>query len=462
MYHMDELLAQICLEPGEGEKQFVLRDYVPIGRILKEGGSCTVSLADMDGKFCSVCGDHGGNRTARILKVTGEGPCRVSFFVGSGWWAEPDGAYTDAMHRFSGWAGSDGINSFNLKDGVDAYGADTDATLFVFGDTLVSEVDRKTDRRLQPVYMPNNTYGIMGKTPADLEFYLNRDENGIPRASLIPSPEVAEPEEWFWLQDGIVLDRKLYLSPLVVGPDLSRPEGYQFRVTGVAMAVIPIEENRPVFEKAVQYRTRLYAETDTYRYTGGIAYMPYTREAGWEDGDGYIYIYGYRSRVDQLKSSELIVCRTLPQDFGCEEKWRWFDGEGWNGTDILQSAPLLSAVSAEMSVMPIRGGANDGRFLAVFQKHVESDTLAYAVGDTPAGPFASAQAVWHCDENPRIDPTVYTYNAKAHCHLSTPDSILASYNVNTPSWEINCRFGSIYRPRFLRLHDTTLEGGCRG
>lgn len=457
MYHVGDLLAQLKLEQGETEKQLILRDILPIGKIDVQGEACRVFLSVTGEKtdFTEVKGS-GFNQMASVLKIEGTAPVSVRFYVGEGWWAEADRKYTAAFHRKSGWTGGDGINSFNLKDGNDAYGADTDSTMFIFGDTLVGEVDTDTDERIQPVDMPNNTYAMMGKNLQELQFVVPKDAEGKTLAVLEPSPAVSDPGDWFWLQDGVVVGQTLYLSPLVMKMDTTKPEGFQFKIGGIAMAAVPLQDGKPLFEQARQYRTRLYARKDGFQYVGGIAYMPYTEQAGWQDGDGYIYVYGYRSQLEVYRNCQLIAGRVRPEEFENESRWRWYDGKGWNGTDITEAMPLLDHVSCEMSVMPIRAGRQKGKFLAVFQYDVQSSYVAYSVGETPAGPFEPAKMVWLCDENRRIDPTAYMYNAKAHCHLSEPDSILASYNVNTPSMEINYRFGTIYRPRFIRLHSTSV------
>lgn len=457
MYHVGDLLAQLRLDPEETEKQLILRDLLPIGKILIQGGPCRVwiSVSGKPDDFTEVT-DSGCDRMASVLRIEGAAPAMARFYVGEGWWAEADRKYTTAFHRKNGWTGGDGINSFNLQDGNDAYGAETDSTMFIFGDTLVGKVDTDTDERIQPVYMPNNTYAIMGSTLEDLHFVVPEDEQGKPEAVLTPSPDVSDPGDWFWLQDGVVVGQTLYLSPLVMKMDETKPEGFQFKIGGIAMAAVPLSGGQPHFDAARQYKTKLYARKDGFQYVGGIAYMPYTVQAGWKDGDGYIYVYGYRSPLEIYRNCQLIAGRVRPEDFEKESCWRWYDGEGWNGTDITQAVPLLDHVSCEMSVMPIRAGRQKGKFLAVFQHDVQSSYVAYAVGDSPAGPFEQAKMVWLCDEDRRIDPSVYMYNAKAHSHLSEPDSILVSYNVNTPSMETNERFATIYRPRFIRLHSTSV------
>lgn len=456
MYHYDDFLAEIFVPRGAQRAIITLQDLVPIGRIYITGDPCRVLISANGSDYFEIHEDAHG-KTARFLKVNCSGECRVKFFVGQGYWSSRDNEYTDAMRPRSGWAGGDGINSFNLTDGNDGYDANSDNTLFIFGDSFICDVDRCTDERIQPVYMPNNTYALMRHGPQDISFIIDKDKEGKPTAVLAPAAGDAGVEEWFWLQDGVVINDKLFLTPLVMQSDTAKPEGFQFRIARIALVEAHIRKGRPDFAGATQAPTALYARRENKQYVGGIAYMPYHPKMGYADGDGYIYIYGYMSKQDEFQNCCLIVGRVKPEKFSDTDSWRFYDGTGFNAAQIEDSTPLLEHISCEMSVTPIVTGANNGKFLAVFQYNVQSSFVAYSIGETPWGPFGPVQEVYECDENRRIDASVYMYNAKSHSHLSSPDSILVSYNVNSPSMDTNYRISSIYRPRFIRLHDTTSE-----
>ena len=457
MYHRNDFLAEVHVEFGEGEKLVTLPALMPVGRIYRAGDSARVSISQDGQVFETVNGD-GGNRTARFLKVESEGECRVRFFVGAGYWAAPDVRYTKAFLKNceNGWAGGDGINSFNLTDGNDAYNANCKDTMFIFGDTLVGKVD-ENHTRIDPVEMPNNTYALMKGDLERLEFVVQRDETGCPRAVLAPEGNPDPHEEWFWLQDGVVIRDKLFLSPLIIRSDMEKPEGWQFEVADVCIVEVPIKEGRPEFSEARQSKADLYLRDGGEQYVGGIAYMPYHPDMGYPDGDGYIYAYGYiSSLVNEEGKPRMIVGRVKPEEFADTGNWRFYNGQEFV-PGIENSVAVLDHISCEMSVTPIVAGANKGKFLAVFQYDGKSSFVGYSIGATPWGPFEEANRVYECDEQQRVNETVYTYNAKSHSHLSSPDAILVSYNVNTPSMEENKRTADIYHPRFIRLHDTTIE-----
>lgn len=455
MYCVEDFLAEIHITEEQREKCIRLPYLMPVGRIVHSGCGADVSISHDGKEFLSV-GAHGGNRNACYLKVKSTGECRVKFFVGVGYWAKPDNHYSEAFmkNRSNGWAGGDGINSFNLSNGIDAYQAACRETLFIFGDTLVSQVTENNER-IEPVFMPNNTYAYMKGNLEQMEFVIPLDEEGKPAAALKPKTEDGSQDGWFWLQDGVVIENKLYLTPLLMYSDESKKEGFQFRVADVCMLEIPIIEGKADFQRSEQLQTMLYKRVGNKEYIGGIAYMPYCAEMGYTDGDGFIYAYGYISS-EQATMPGMIVGRVTPEQFKNPYAWNFY-----NGNEFVQGIEngklVLEHISCEMSVMPIAEGYNRGKFLAVFQYDGQSPYVGYAIGETPWGPFSEPGMVYECDERQRVNETVYTYNAKAHPHLSEPDAILVSYNVNSPSMEENNRTADIYHPRFIRLHDTTIQ-----
>lgn len=448
MFKSGSFLA--CINVNSKEKILKLQDIMPIGKIVVEGEEAKVFVS-VDGKeFIEVKSGNANGRTALYLKVISKGKSCVRFFVGNGFWAKRDEKLTEKFLRYSGWTGGDGINSFNLNGGNDGWNAGNENTLLVFGDSFVSNID-ENGKRIKPVYMPNNTCAIM-KGKDNIEF-ICKEENGKPEALL--KPKLGD-GSWFWLQDGVVIKDYLYLTPMVMSEDLTQREGFQFKIENVSMIKIPILNGKPEFEKAEETDTNLFVRSDGKMWLSGIAYMPFCKEFGYENGDGYIYAYGYINTSDTDSNCRLIVARAKPENFEDTNTWEFFDGNNFV-SDITKSAELLEHISCEMSVTPITHGAFKDKFIAVFQYDVQSEYLAYAIGETPHGPFGEIQKVYWCDEVQRIHESVYTYNSKAHPHISKEGELLVSYNVNTPIMEVNYDFADIYRPRFLRLVDTTFD-----
>ena len=469
MVYENDLLINEFLDSSQESKIIDLKRIIPIGKIEKKNSDVKVSLSLDNKEYMDIHGDDAKGETARFIKIDkAKGECAsVAVYAGEGYVASRNDYWTDCFKRYEGWAGADGIYSFNIANGKDNYNnMDDTKTLFFFGDTLISKIDKETLRREEPVYMPNNTYAILDggdpKKPGALQFYYDTDDNGIPCAALKPSRDCYDFEgkgedfskAYFWQQDGFVHGDKLYCLPSIITEDKSQPEGFQFRCLGVAIAEVNIVNGMPDFKNARQYRTELSRDTESFNIHYGACVLPYLKEAGFENGDGYVYVYGYMT-FHETRRRSLCVARVLPEDFTDWTKWSFFDGEDFVN-DILKSKPLLDHVSCEMSVIPILRGKNKGKFLAVFQYDTNSNYTAYAYGDNIWGPFSKPRKVFYCDEN-EMHESVYTYNAKAHLHLSYPEKILVSYNVNCTSFDLAIQNGHIYRPRFILLEDNTIS-----
>lgn len=256
---------------------------------------------------------------------------------------------------------------------------------------------------------------------------------------------------WIWLQDGVIINDNLYFLPLLVNSDQTQPEGLQFKITGVAMFKTPIKNQKIITEESTQKIAPLLVYDKDSEYLFGAGIMANTKEAGAKHPDGYIYIYGYKTTMGLR---EMIVARVKQEDFENFDDWRYFDGNDFS-TNIFDSKPLLGHISCELSVSPLNAGLYKGKYIAVFTYDVNTKYVSFAIGDTPVGPFTQPQRVYVTPEQEIFKSTTYTYNAKAHPHLSSSTDILVSYNTNTYSLDHNYSNYLVYRPRFIILHDTT-------
>lgn len=261
---------------------------------------------------------------------------------------------------------------------------------------------------------------------------------------------------WFWLQDGIVLNNNLYSLPLYVLPDASKPEGFQFKVDGIAMIKMPIVDGKLDVNNISQKETQLFQETNSNIFSFGCSFMNNSKWINEISGDDYIYVYGYTNNIIEYDlGPRLRVARFKAEDIENINNWMYFTEDGWD-YDLTKSKALLDHISHEMSVSVIRSGINKGKYIAVFHDTPKSACIAYSISDTPYGPFGSINRVYKTTETEDIVDTVYTYNSKAHPHLSDKN-ILVSYNVNTWKFSDNLKYATVYRPRFIELIDTTGE-----
>jgi hypothetical protein len=343
--------------------------------------------------------------------------------------------------RTSGWTGADGIYSIPLSGDERPGSAGATSTFFTFSDTFIGEVDRN-DQRLPGSTLIHNTNALLTGAepdPAHIQFFWRTTRKGGPQPVVMPT-NARKTNEWFWPQDGVVVGGNLYLYSLrlmMTGDPI-----FNFAVNGVSLLVSPADEV-PAFNRYRQSETPLYLPKDGSHgeITYGMAIFPNTETAGALNPDGYLYIYGVRN--DAVK--KLLVARVLPQQIAQFSRYEFWTGTAWSKS-ISAAVPVADRISSEFSVSPLP----DGRYILVFQLDTLSNKVAVRYADSPVGPWSDYSVVYTAPETD-ISPNVFTYNAKAHPHLSNPDRLLISYNVNTFDFVENFTNADIYRPRFIWL-----------
>lgn len=361
--------------------------------------------------------------------------------------------WTDLFYRTSQsertWLGADGIYSVSL-DGNDAFASanGNTNTFFIFSDTLMGTSDANGKHTGQ-WGMPSHTSALLsGSTPDkdNISFVYGNGGNMRHDENLFGKKR--------WMLDCLVINDKLYVFGF--------PE-QDWKPTQIDLFTLPIENGTVNYErytKTEKISQLCYRDGNTALYAYGIGIMCNTVSAGAPNPDGYIYIYGYRDAINEWSRKDLIVSRIKETDFPDFSKLTYWDGQNWV-TDIKKSAPVLRSVSCEMSVTPITTGPYKGKYIAVYTKNTEGAEVAYSISDTPYSGFSSGVTFYNCPEYRTTSADgkgwLYTYNAKAHPHLSEGDKLLVSYNCNAR--DCNTQHPSDYHPRFLWLDlDPNNEG----
>ena len=353
--------------------------------------------------------------------------------------------WTRLFDRRQGWIGSDGIFSFNLN-GKDTIGSadENTKTFFIFSDTLVGSVNEQT-LAVSAGPMMNHSAGLLtGDEPdADsIEFYYGY-KGDMTCTNLFGDN--------YWLMDGVVIGDCVYVTAI-------RVDG-SWRVQSIDLIKIPIVNEQPDLANftVVPNMPMLHWQGD-YSVVFGNGIMPNTVEAGVSEemADGYIYVYGYRMSSDY--HSELLVARVLPEDFENGKKWRYWNGAEWvaNIREVNNEKAVImpNPVSNEASVTPIESGIYAGKYMAVYCRSGQNRTMEYAIADTPVGPFSEGVAFFDAPEAEDYPLRTYSYNAKAHPHLSSEGHLLVTYNVNNPDmWSAT---NQLYRSRWLEIDLNTL------
>lgn len=382
------------------------------------------------------------------------GLSEVSVFMGSGWYCESEPDYTALLSNYSGWTGADGIYTVNL-DGKDRKkdGEEEDTkTFFVFSDTILSDVDPLTDLRSN-VTMVNNTSALLtgrAADPAQMEFYYPKNQE---TANIVPDPEIPATKHgkfiYYWLGDTFVSGDYLYVYALRI----DSVEGvFGFAQIGVDLARYEIRDGEVDFDSLTiinDDNMRLCSASDAKRkwYFGGAVYQS-VEQAGVQDPDGYVYVYGYEDLEGEGR--RLVAARVLPENIEDFDRYEYLAADGSFVKEVPEQFMVLAQdVAPECSVTQITSGEHKGKFLLINTHFTNTATIKASVADSPYSVFEDKTTIFVHDTCLAIlGKGNNTYNAKAHPALSGEGELIISYNVNGD----DCfKYADIYRPRFLRL-----------
>ncbi|MEO6705114.1 MAG: DUF4185 domain-containing protein [Ginsengibacter sp.] len=352
--------------------------------------------------------------------------------------------WEEMLKRNSGWIGADGVYAVALN-GVESPGKAGDTeTMFWFSDNIWGQING--DTLADNWEMTNNCVAYLTGDKPDssrMKFFNRRDKSGKTLSMFEPHTPNAAPGDYYWLGDGFfnhALDSTIYIFAYRIK---NIPGGiYPFDDVGLALIAIP-KGSRPPFTNQRQLDVPYFFKNSKGqgKVVFGVAVLANTKGAGAPNPDGFIYIYGVRG-----PKKELIVARVEDKQFENFSKWRFWNGAEW-GADVHNSATLIDRVSNEMSVSFME----DGRVIAAYQLDTNSPDIMIQAGKTPSGPFQLPKKVW---STPEIyeDLDFYTYNAKAHPHLSKPGELLISYNVNSFDFLNDIKHKPHHlRPRFFTV-----------
>lgn len=352
--------------------------------------------------------------------------------------------WEEMLRRNSGWIGADGVYAVALN-GVETPGKAAGAeTMFWFSDNIWGQING--DTLADNWEMSNNCVAYLKGGVADsskMKYYRRLNEKGQTLSMFEPHTPNAAKGDYYWLGDGFfnhALDSAIYIFAYRIK---NIPGGiYPFDDVGLSLIAIP-KGDRPPFCNQRQLDVPFFYKDSKGKgkVVFGVAVLANTIGSGAPKPDGFIYIYGVRG-----PQKELIVARVADKQFENFNQWTFWNGLEWS-SDVHSSATLTSRVSNEMSVSFME----DGRVIAAYQLDTNSPDIMIQAGRSPSGPFQPAKKVW---STPEIydDLDFYTYNAKAHPHLSKPGELLISYNVNSFDFLNDIKYKPHHlRPRFFTV-----------
>ncbi|GLR18734.1 hypothetical protein GCM10007940_33500 [Portibacter lacus] len=358
---------------------------------------------------------------------------------------QQDAEWTNAFLRDENVFGVDGIFSIPLNGKEFSKPSAKDSILFVFSDSLIKLKGKIKDNKLgnDEYKMIHNSLGIA--TGEDLINSLKFDyksENGMPKTVFEPNDE--NKEHYYWLGDGFVNtagDSALYIFAYKI-IDVETEGFFSFEQLSVDILKIDKHERYP-FSNYEIIKTDLMFPVAGYmgQATFGNAILVNTNEAGAPHPDGYIYIYGTIGF-----EKDLFAARVLPNDFDKMSAWKYWDGKSWV-SEKENVKKLVSNTSNEMSVSPLQ----NGQFVLVYQHAGMEPSVVMQLSKSPVGPFYPPKTIYHCPEVLE-DKDFFAYNAKGHPSISSPDSLLISYNVNSFDFFVDVLTKpNLYRPRFIKI-----------
>ena len=348
--------------------------------------------------------------------------------------------WTQHFTRRSGWTGGDGTYSIPL-DGNENYSAvDTRRTLFNFSDTFIGEVNDAGVRQSGTRLVRNSQAYFSGFQPETENFSFTWGENGESNSTwIVPETPDTEPGNWFWQMDGISLADSIHIFELRM--ESNAQSG--FAIAGVVLASGIVGVDGRISAVSQKDMALTYTNPgDGSQIVFGQAILPQTIRSGCLNPDGYIYVYGPRSYSG---GKALVAARVEEDSLSYINAWRFWDGLNWS-IDIADCADIITTISQEHSVSE----TPEGDYLITFLRDGMSGPVCIAQSPTPVGPFSYPEVIWTPPET-EITSNVFTYNAKAHPHLSAPGELLISYEVNTFSFAEHFQNADIYHPRFIRM-----------
>lgn len=381
-------------------------------------------------------GNYGDEKNAGLSEVR--------FTCGKGYAIEPARDWTGLFSRSDGWLAADGIFTINLN-GYDVQGSANEdtKTLFIFSDTAVGTVDY-SNMSVDRSDFYNHTFAYFDGTepnPKKLKFVLSNPSGG----NLF--------KDAIWLGDLVRLnDKDIRLS------------GFKFNSSWGAdrmdLCKLIINDKTGYLNLSRISKTEdvplkyVNGKNEVMMYSG---ILNESKETGNPKGDGYIYLYGFRNH-DGFKKN-LVVARTLPENFDKIAKWEYYNGEEW--LEGIENANTKDAyisnenISSELSVTKMTSGMFKNKYMLVYTDATMSPYIKMAVSDKPEGPFEDAEFIYYCPEEKKYremgDEGIYTYNCKAHPHLSKKGELLISYNVNSTTNYNEDTYR--YYPQFIKMYE---------
>lgn len=329
--------------------------------------------------------------------------------------ATPDVGQTGLFDAYSdsgvGWTGADSTYSVRLPDG---------RIVWIFSDSWLGPNGPNGTRPTDAPFINNSFVVQRGRTLTTVHGGTAAAPTGV-----VTPPGVTDGSQWYWAGAGHLGD-----GTLDVTYHLMKRTGTGQWDWGWAA------------DSLARFRLDDLSLIDLTELPSAV---PNLESASWQASDGgWTYIY----RTEDLGDTKYLhVARVAGRDL--RDDWRYWTGTGWSAAQA-DSARVMPGVANEFSVTRLGRG-----WLLLTQDTTElfSAKIVGYFGTSPTGPFTGKTLLYTTPETGAAgsyhDANIFTYNPHVHPELSTPDTLLVSYNVNTMDNDEQYSDISIYRPRFV-------------
>jgi hypothetical protein len=338
------------------------------------------------------------------------------------WRAENLPDYDQLFQRTNGWIGADGDFTVALTNGL---------TLWLFSDTFIGEV--RNGRRTNATMIHNSAAWQHGADPATarVDFFYKQTADGKPAPLISP----ADGRGYFWLFDGVMTDRKLFLF-LTQIESTGDGGAFGFRQIGRWLGEVTNPFAPPTQWRVTQTKIPFAQFGTKIDYAFGSATLM---------TNGFVYIFGTRDPHGGDK--QMILARAPEKELGHFSAWQFRSRSGWS-TNIADMADLCGGMASEYSVSWLPALR---RYVLICTKNGLSEKIMLSTAPEPWGPWSAATMVYRSPEM-KWDKQIFCYAAKAHPMLTAnPDELIVTYAANSLEFSQLMDNARLYWPRFVRV-----------
>jgi len=312
------------------------------------------------------------------------------------------------------WYGADGAYSIGLDD---------HRTLWLFGDTFVSDEEDRKDRIGMDVVL-GNTVAVSTCRPGrgfSIRYFVKKHDGKF--VSFFGE------NEFLWPQDPFIVNTVLYIPLLVVQVLPDAPAPFNFKIAGFKIARIADFTPADPRDWRVHYLdwTRAIAPGIEAPAATSVVHYP------------YVYFYPlYRHTQDDAPAVRGNILARISVDHlddpsGHFEYWSR-DGV-WQKT--LDPRTVRIMFSAGVSELSVRYHPRDREWLAVYLSPAgKGDRLLYQTAPNPEGPWSAPSVLFKPvaevdPQSPLYDPHTFCYAGKEHRQFAFDGNLVVTYVCNT-------------------------------